>query len=601
MKLTAAQALALAQQALDRGEAAAAEQICRRLLAQQATRPEAWYLLGAALQRQRRPAEALACFDTLLEQQPAFAPGHQRRGTALKALGRLDEALASLARALALQPDYPQAHCNRGNVLLEMQQFERALQAYDEALRQHPDLAPARSNRQLALHGLGNQHLAASRWSEALQCFDALLAGDAGHVDALCNRGTALQGLGRLDEAIAAFEQALEQRPGDAQLHFNLANALHAADAPARALVHHDIALKHRADHADTWLNRGNALSDLLRDDDAAASYDRALALRPLDAETLTNQAHCALVRGRYAEGWRLYESRWQTAGLRAFARAIAAPRWQGHEPVADRSLLLHAEQGLGDTLQFVRYAPLLAARGARVTLEVAPALRRLLATLPGVQRCIERGEPPPPTDFHCPLLSLPLAFGTTPDTIPSPAGYLHADAALRHRWRERLGADPRPRIGLMWSGGHNPRMRNRSLPLEAWAPLFGLPARFVSLHKEVRASDAAALARLLAEDALLHFGDEQQDLADAAAITAELDLVISVDTSIAHLAGALGKPVWVLLPHASDWRWLRERDDSPWYASARLFRQPQPGDWAAVIDAVVRALQGWQAPTTTR
>jgi tetratricopeptide (TPR) repeat protein len=234
VKLTAAQALALAEQALDRGEAAAAEQICRRLLEQQATRPEAWYLLGAALQRQQRPAEA--CFDTLLEQQPAFAPGHQRRGTALKALGRLDEALASLARALALQPDYPQAHCNRGNVLLELQQFERALQAYDEALRQRPDLAPARSNRQLALHGLGNQHLAASRWGEALQCFDALLAGDAGHVDALCNRGTALQELGRLDEAIAAFEQALERRPGDAQLHFNLANALHAArDKGARA------------------------------------------------------------------------------------------------------------------------------------------------------------------------------------------------------------------------------------------------------------------------------------------------------------------------------------------------------------------------------
>jgi len=295
------------------------------------------------------------------------------------------------------------------------------------------------------------------------------------------------------------------------------------------------------------------------------------------------------LSRGEYREGWPLYEARWRVRSLGLTRHYEDRPIWRGGESVEGKTMLLHAEQGYGDTLQFCRYAPLLAARGARVILGVPSALRSLMRTLEGVADVVAQAEQLQ-FDHHCPLLSVPLAFGTECATIPAPKCYLAPDPVVQARWAARLGPRAgRPRIGLAWSGSatHTNDL-NRSMPLGSLLPLTGFSAQFVSLQKDIRAGDTDLLA---GESQMLRLGEDLTDFADAAGLVACLDLVISVDTSIAHLAGALGKPVWILLPLVADWRWLQGRQDSPWYRSARLFRQASRGNWADVIKRVAVAL----------
>ena len=294
------------------------------------------------------------------------------------------------------------------------------------------------------------------------------------------------------------------------------------------------------------------------------------------------------LLAGDFSTGWREHE--WRLKSHPELQRAFVQPLWLGDTPLAGKTILLHAEQGLGDTLQFCRYAPLVAAQGARVVLEVQTPLVELLRDLAGIASVVARGEPLPAFDLHCPLLSLPLAFGTTLDTIPAHIPYLHAPSERMAAWQARLGATTRPRIGLVWSGnaGHK-RDRARSIPLYALMPLFDLDAAFVSLQKEVRAADAAVLQQTAK---IIDVSPALETFADTAALIAQLDLVIAVDTSVAHLTGALGKPLWLLLPAAPDWRWLTARDDSPWYPTARLFRQTDTRVWGPVVARMRAALQ---------
>jgi tetratricopeptide (TPR) repeat protein len=459
--------------------------------------------------------------------------------------GRLDAALALFQEALKCDLCRAAGFASLGLVFHSLRHFERALVSFDEGLRLEPD------NAEL-LNGRGVTLLELRRPADALESFDRLLASVPDHRDALGNRANALLKLNRVAEALAAYERALELAPKNAPLLANRAAALRRLDRPHEALM-------------------------------SAAS---ALAIKPDFAHARFVESVARLSLGDFSAGWRAYESRWHVGWLASQRRDYGAPLWLGEQPLDGKTILLHAEQGLGDTIQFVRYAPLLAARGAKIVLEVQPELVRLLSAMPGVATLVARKEPLPRYDFYCPLLSLPLACRTTLETIPAEIPYVAAGegdvAAFMTRWRAHLPPQ-RPSVGLVWSGvrSHD-NDRNRSMRLATLAPLFDLPEiAFVSLQHEVREEDAALLE---SRCDILPIGAGFKDFADTAAAIAALDAVIAVDTAVAHLAGAMGKPLFLLLPFAADFRWLRGRADSPWYPSARLFRQPQFGDWDGAV-----------------
>jgi tetratricopeptide (TPR) repeat protein len=345
-----------------------------------------------------------------------------------------------------------------------------------------------------------------------------------------------------------------------------------------------------KPDYAEAFNNRGNALQALKRLDEALASYDKALAFKPDYAEAHWNEALLRLLTGDFSRGWAKYEWRWRNESLALSTRNFSQPLWLGAAAIDGKTILLHSEQGFGDTIQFCRYVPLLAARGARVILEVPRSLQELMTNLAGATQVISKGDSLPDFDVQCPFLSLPLAFATRLETIPSATPYLRAPVQALKNWQARLGPKARPRIGLAWSGRPTHKNdQNRSISLRSLLALLDIEATFVSLQKDVRTDDAAVLKE---RDDILDFGDALKDFSDTAALISHLDLVISVDTSVAHLAGALAKPVWVLLPFLPDWRWLLDRDDSPWYPTARLFRQDNTRAWDDVIVRVHEALR---------
>ena len=433
-----------------------------------------------------------------------------------------------------------------GLSLYMSRRFEEALAVYDAGLRIAPADPELRNGRGVAL-------LELRRPAEARDEFVRALAADPNCLDALGNLGNALLKLNRPDEALAAYDGALKIVPHNAQLLTNRAVVLRRLDRPQEALM----------------------------------SAARALAEKPDFAQARFVASVARLTLGDFAAGWRGYEARWSVGALASQRRNFAAPLWRGSEPLSGKTILLHAEQGFGDTIQFVRYAPLVAARGAHVVLEVQRELTRLCASLPGIADVIARGETLPPFDCHCPLLSLPLAFATDATNIPAAVPYLAPAAGEVAAWRARL-PHGRPLVGLCWSGerGHDNDL-NRSMALETLAPLFDVPdVQFVSLQRDVRDTDAPLLAQ---RSDIIPIGPQFSDFAETGAAIAALDLVISVDTAVAHLAGAMGKPLALLLPFAADFRWLRERSDSPWYPAARLLRQPRFGDWASVVE-VARA-----------
>ncbi|MDK9702203.1 MAG: tetratricopeptide repeat protein [Sulfuritalea sp.] len=544
--------------------------------------PEAHLNRGNALGQLKRPEEALAAYERTLALKPDYAEAHLNHGNALKELGRSGDALAAYDRALALKPDYPEAHNNRGNALLELERPQEALTAYDRALALKPDYPEAHLNRGSALKKLG-------RPEEALAACDRALTLTPDYAGAHLNRGNALKKLGRPEEALAACERALTLKPEYPDAHFNRGNALLQLKRPEEAITAYGRALTLKSDYPEAYSNFGNALLELKRPEEALAAYGRALALKPDYPEARGNESLCRLLMGDFARGWHAYEWRWESSGeLSGEKRNFPQPLWLGKESLAGTTILLHAEQGFGDSLQFCRYAGMVAALGARVILEVQPALKNLLARLEGPAQVLAKGEQLPAFDFQTPLLSLPLAFGTRLESIPARTPYLRADPARLAVWRERLGEDRRPRIGIAWSGrpthGND---RNRSIPLSRFCALIDDDARFVCLQKEMSEADAALLVR---RGDILDARRHLKDFAETAALVELMDLVVTVDTSVAHLAGALGKPTFLLLPFAPDWRWLLGRDDSPWYPSLRLFRQTRYNDWDDVFERVRRA-----------
>jgi len=466
-----------------------------------------------------------------------------------------------------------------------------------------------------ALQLLGLLNLQRRRLAEALRFLSKALQVNSGSAEAMSNLGLALHALGRFDEAVDQYRSALLVAPGHPEILYNLANACLELGRVDDALANYDDVLAKDASHVGALVNRGNALLRLNRPVQAIASYDRALLSSPGHPQMLTNRGHAlrrldrpvealadftaALARGgefpeahfeaamthlalgEFAAGWKEYEWRWKTGTFAARRRQFRSPLWLGDTPVAGKTILLHAEQGFGDTIQFIRYAPLLAERGAKVICEVQPELRPLLSQLQGIE-VIAAGEPLPSFDMHCPLLSLPLAFGTRLETIPASVPYLEAPVERLAHWRNRV-PERRPRAGFVWSGSASHKNDvNRSIPLARLAALISdAPVACISLQSELRDADCETLRDL---PDLVHLGSELRDFADTAAVISLLDVVISVDTAVAHLVGALGKPVLILLPYAADFRWMRERCDTPWYPTAKLLRQPAFGDWDSVI-----------------
>ena len=397
----------------------------------------------------------------------------------------------------------------------------------------------------------------AARRGDAQGCADYAsrsLALEPANPEALSNRGAALRMLGRYEEALADYQRALQLAPRSPEAHNN----------------------------------RGVALAAMARWREALSSYDEALAIFPAFSRARFNRALARLTLGDLPGGFADFEARWTGADNQSGRPGFPQPAWTGAEPLQGRTILLHGEQGAGDVIQFVRYVPYVAALGARIVLHVHRPLVPLLEQLP-VAHVVAFDAPLPPFDTHCALMSLPLAFGTTLASIPREVPYLHADAARVERWRALLGSPRRPLVGLAWSGNAaQANDRNRSMPLEALRPLAQLPLTLVSLQKDVRPEDRRALVSMGLLDTSLHLAD----YADTAALVELLDMVVSVDTSVAHLAGAMGKPLLAMLCHTADWRWLTERSDSPWYPTATLMRQRAPGSWREVVADTARELR---------
>lgn len=515
--------------------------------AAEAQRIAAKLTAAVALHQQGRLAQAQLLYTEILQAQPRHFDALQLLAAIAVQQKNPDAALVLFEQALKIVPGNAVVLSNQASALLDLRRYEEALKSCDSALKSRPDYAEALSNR-------GNALWAMNRAADALVSYDHALRIKPDYPEALSSRGAALRSLGRPLEALQSYDRALQLRPA----------------------------------YADALNNQGAALQELQHPAEALDSFARAQRAQPVYADAHMNEALCRLMLGEFELGWQKYEWRWKKEPGLTMARNFVQPLWLGKESLQGKTILLHAEQGLGDTIQFCRYAKDVAALGARVVLEVQPALKSLLQGVQGASLVIGKGEKLPDFDCHCPLLSLPLAFQADLSNI-SGAAYLHSDPAKSQHWRERLGPAGKTRVGLVWSGatGHQ-NDHNRSLSLAQIAPLIGGQAQYYCLQKELRPADQATLE---STPGIEFLGDSLKDFSDTAGLLEQMDLVITVDTSVAHLAGAMGKEVWIMLPFSPDWRWLLERSDNPWYDSVRLFRQSAPGDWASVLGQVQEAL----------
>ena len=536
-----------------------------RVLAHDDVNLTALILLGACEDQRGHHELALSCLDKAISIKPDLAAAHYLRAVALSSLKRLPDALASLDRAVAVKPDYAEAYLSKGCLLQDAKRFADAVACFDKAIAVKPDFA-----------------------------------------DAYWNRGIGLSSLGQSDRALAEFDKAIALNPNSAEAHFNRGRLFDEELQFGNALADYDRAIAIKPDYFDAHANRGLVLGNLRRFDEGLRSYDQAIEMQPDNAIPHFNEGMTRLLLGDFEKGWRKYEWRWaknrQGGNPARFSRQL----WLGDADISGKTILLWSEQGLGDTIQFCRYAKLVAALGARVILEVQRPLLKVLAGLEGVSRLVEAGQPLPGFDYQCPLLSLPLAFKTSLESVPAQIPYLGADPKKVAEWEAVFRDRRRPRVGLVWNGGFRPDQpelwatnERRNIPFEKMRILNMPEITFYSLQKGEPAESELRARRqeLRPEGNLLDYSDGIADFADTAALIAGLDLVISVDTSVAHLAGALGKPVWILSRYNGCWRWLLNRDDSPWYPGARIYRQESLGDWDGVLARVRADLKRFRPP----
>ena len=533
---------------------------------------------GNVLQQLGRSAEALQDYDKAISLKPDYIDALYNRGIALKELRRLEDAIADYDKAISLKPDHVGALNNRGNALQGLGRFDEALQDFDKAIALKPHHIEALNSRGLALHKL-------KRFDEALEDYNKAISLKPDFLEAFSNRGTVLQELRRFDEALTDYNKAISLKPDYAEAYNNRGAALKELARYTDALQDYDKAISLKPDYVDALSNRGNALQEIGRFEEASKDFDRAIALKPDHASAHWNKSLQLLRQGKFTSGWKLYEWRWKRKELTSPRREFSQPLWLGKEDLNGKTILLHWEQGFGDTIQFSRYAKEIAKFGCKTILEVQKPLFELMKSIEGVDELIASGTDLPQFDFYCPLMSLPLAMGTTLETIPSGKPYLKSADDKLSRWSERLGPKSKPRVGLVWCGNANhTNDHNRSIALEQMLGAAPEGYELISLQKEVRKTDLTTLEQ---SKQLRHFGADLNDFTDTAALCELVDVIISVDTSVAHLAGAIGKPVNLLLPYNSDFRWLVDRSDSPWYPSMKLFRQGPDMIWKPVLEKI--------------
>ncbi len=437
---------------------------------------------------------------------------------------------------------------------------------------------------------LANAQKALNLSDEALANYDRAIDLQPQYALAHSNRGGLLHEMHRSDEALLSLSRAIELNPNAADTYFNRGCIYRDQYKLDAAVAEYSKAIQLQEGFARAFLNRGIALHEQLNLSAAIQDFDAATLVDPSYADAYWNKALTLLLAGQFAKGWQLNEWRWKIRNAPYDIRNFTPPLWLGSESLRGKTILLHGEQGLGDTIQFCRYSRLVAELGARVLLEVQKPLVGLLSSLDGVSEVFGRGEPLPNFDVHCPMLSLPLAFQTHLDNVPNGSGYLRASSDKLAQWTSTLGErGSARRIGLVWSGstGHA-NDRNRSIPLEQLVRFLPAHHEYFSLQKEVRQQDLAALS---GKQSPRHFGERIVDFSDTAALCELMDLVISVDTSVAHLAGSIGRDTWILLPYVPDWRWMLDRIDSPWYPSVTLIRQTRMGDWEGALQSAGRLL----------
>ena len=536
---------------------------------------------------QGRWGEAVLSLCQAVEIDPRDAPTLQQLGSALFQLGHYTEAEHAFYESLTLNPLAPGTWYEFANLLHFQGRLEEASCAYERTLRLDPTNVSAIYNR-------GVTHLLKGSPEEALQCFSAAALADPSHADAHNNRGILLQLAGDLSGAIESYRLSLKAAPRSTQAGYNLGLALQSAGQLEEALDVYRRVVRIEPDNASAHNNLGNVLMALGEAERATSHYTRAIEHDPANLEALWNLGVARLLVGDFERGWEGYEHRLVQAGTAT--PQLDKPRWMG-EALKDRRILLHSEQGLGDTVQFSRFVPVLARQGAVVYLACQKPLLPLMQHLPGLEKALPAldglAQDLPEYDYHLPLMSVPRVLATRPETIPAENPYLTPDPAIVERWRllfEELGGKTvRRRIGLSWAG--NPRHKNdanRSMPFQALEPLLALPGvHFFSLQK----GDAVHQMGPAARDRIVNLEPRLTNLEETAAAMSQLDLVISVDTVVAHLAGAVGRPVWLMLPHAPDWRWMLGRSDSPWYPTMRLWRQAVRGDWTPLVEEMCREL----------
>ena len=596
------------------GQPGQAETIYRKILADHSDHPDTLHLLGLALHQQGKNAEGAEFLGRAIAANPAAASYHNSLGVVRRELGRGREAVESFRRATELDPDNVDAFFNLGNALRSLARPDDAEAAYKGALALRPQHGDALNNLGTLLYEEGRHEEAHDHLRAAIR-----LAPDDPLIQV--NLGVVLGSLERYDEAAKLLGEAAALAPDIPEAHYNLGKVLAGQGREKAARAAYEKAVDLDPNYADAWTNLGAMLMQMGRPSDAAPCFQRVVKLDPGKEEAHTNlikaylnaeqaldavaayrglaEIHpdnadihaqlgiCLLLTGQFPEGFAEFEWRWKSRLTQD--ERFSQPRWDG-TALDGRTLLLHAEQGMGDAIQFVRYATMAAHRGGKVIVECYPPLRRLFDTLEGVDRVVSRGDPLPPFDCHAPLVSLPLIFGTDLDSIPAAVPYLSAPREFRDAWRRRIGGTTKFKVGLTWAGSRlHPNDSNRSIPAQALRPLLDVPGvAFQSLQVGDGAED---LARLDSTGRIGDLAPFIEDFADSAAAIAELDLLISVDSAPVHVAGALGRPAWVMLPLVPDWRWMLERQDSPWYPGVRLFRQRKMGEWEEVVARVAKLL----------
>jgi tetratricopeptide (TPR) repeat protein len=557
-----------------------AQACCQRALEIDLEHADTLHLLGLLSLQTRQYDHAVEWITRALRQTPK--PEYLLSlGNALQLLGQLDEALKAYNQGVALKPDDAELWRHMGFVLTKLDRTDEAILAFQHLVKLSP-------HQKEAAHICATLLFEAERFDEAATYFTLFTEIEPACAEVYQCRGLCHQRRSRFEQAIADYERALQLDPNHAATHHNL------------GLVHLRFG---RYDAASCCLNRAlvldpdrppflvsKGLLDIERRQfsEAFAAYHQALAIEPGNASAQWNLSLINMLTGNFDAGWAGREARWKANG--AVERTFARPRWHGHETIAGRTILLHADEGIGDTIQFSRYVPTVAALGARVLLEVQQPVHPLLSQLPGLSHSQPRDHPLPEFDFHCPLSSLPLAFQTRLETIPAPISCLPSiPETLRDQWQSWFGPRDRFRVGLVWSGNQDhTNDHNRSTTLQMLRPILDLDATFVSLQKEPREQDRITLCECAD---VMDANEHLTDFLATAALVSCLDLVITVDTGVAHLAGTLGCPVWILLPFTPDYRWLLDRDDSPWYPTARLFRQTAARDYAPVVERMKREL----------